>query len=227
MLPAIYHDIILEFLKNKKLTAVFLMYFVAVMLLFVQVTHAVFSASASSINNSFAAASTFPSPTPTPIPGRDQLVINEVFNAASPAAEWVELYNGTNNPIDLTGDTIGDNTSDDIIPSTPPLPPGGYAVIITHNSVVTVPDSTIEIRLDDNQIGGGLSQTGDKVALLESGGAELDVMNWGTNHDSLDPSVPAPGSGQSMARIPDGYDAGEASDFQLDDTPTVGTENSL
>lgn len=73
-------------------------------------TYALFSDSASSVSNTFAAASVFPTPTPTPCPSTSpssgSVVINEInWGGANGDGndEWIELLNTTCNPINLTG----------------------------------------------------------------------------------------------------------------------------
>lgn len=219
MLPAIYHDIILEFLKNKKLVAIFLMYFVTVALLFVQITHAYFTDSATSSNNTFTAAAEFPPLTSA------ELKINEVSSDGAPPLEWIEIYNPTSSSVDVSGWSVLDNNLVDIFPSVTPIPPGGYAVVISNSSSVSVPGSAITITLGTGNIGNGLADTDDRVILKNAAATEIDKMSYGSDTTAFPTPPAAPGSGKSLSRNPNGFDTDGASDWIVDSTPSIGISN--
>lgn len=182
-------------------------------------TYALFSDSASSTNNVFSAAQEFPTPTPT-----GSLVINEVFVAGNSNEEWVEIFNNTLSSVDISGWSIADNTSSDPVPSSPSIPAGGYAVIVSDNSVVSVPLSAIKIQLG-SPIGNGFAVGGDSVSLTNSSAVVVDSMNWGSDTTFFSPSIAAPVNDQSLARNPNGADTNIASDWIIDTTPTIGVAN--
>lgn len=182
---------------------------------------AFFSDTANSTTNTFAAAAEFPTATPTPA----QVVINEVFQTGNASGEWVELYNTTDSPIDVSGWSIADNEEPDPFPSVSPIPANGYAVVIPDESTVSVPGTAITIQLSDTEIGGSLAQAGDKAVLMDSSATTVDAMSWGTNTDAFPTPVPSPAAGQSMARIPNGTDTGTAADWTADETPSLGVSN--
>ncbi|MDP3941880.1 MAG: lamin tail domain-containing protein [bacterium] len=221
MLPAIYNDIILEFLKNKRLAAIFVMYFLAVSLLFVQITQAFFSDTASSLSNTFAAAAEFPPLTSA------ALKINEFSSHGGASIEWVELINPTGSSVDVSGWSIEDNNLSDVFPTVSPIPPGGFAVVVPNSSSLSVPGSAVKITLGTGNIGNGLADDGDRIILKDASATEIDKVSYGDDTFIFPTPVPAPGASQSAARIPNGFDTDSASDWQIDSTPTVGTTNSL
>jgi len=90
------------------------------------VTHAFFTNAATSINNTFTAASVFPTPTfiptPTPIPvNAGDVIINEIYWTGSEGHgtdEWIELLNTTNHTINLSNwvvENLGDTQNPNII----------------------------------------------------------------------------------------------------------------
>ena len=95
--------------------------------------------------------------------------------------EWVEIYNPTNQAIDISGWEICDDASCDTIPATVPVPMMGYAVISATTTTWTywnVPSDVIKITLDSN-IGNGLGNSEDMLQLRTPDDAIVDQMNWG------------------------------------------------
>lgn len=207
-LPAIYHDIILEFLKNKKLAAIFLMYFVTVALLSVQITHAYFTDSATSTNNTFTAAEFFP--TPTPIPGiANHIVISEVQIATAEAStsDFIELYNPTSSSIALTGHRLvkrtgsSSDTGIKVFDSSDIIPAKGFYLWASSDGGYS------------DQIGANVSTAenitaNNSIALRngpENSGPIIDAVGWGTPTD-ITPLTESPAfstnppDGQSIER---------------------------
>ncbi len=62
----------------------------------------------------------------------DAIVINEImFNAPSPSAEqWVEIYNRSGSPVDVSGWTFTDGITFEFPAGTPPIPAGAYALVV-------------------------------------------------------------------------------------------------
>lgn len=162
--------------------------------------------------------------TPTPLPGK--IVINEVFEGSS-SAEWVELFNSGGSPVDVSGWTITDNTSTDILPTTSPIAPGGYAVIVTSgSSVVGIPGSAITIVLSgasSGTIGNGLANGGDRLT-LQNGLTAIDQMSWGTDLTVFNPGPNYPSAVNSLRRIPNGVDTDVAGDW-VGGISSIGVSN--
>lgn len=211
-------------------------------------TLAFFGDTGTSVDNTFAAAEVFPtgseeelptmtsspSPTitttptisPTPIiisPG--DIVINEVFIHGGNSTEWIELYNKTAFPIDLSGWAIGDNNTSDTFPSISPIPSNGYAVIVGSGSTIlaTIPGSAIVIQLS-NDIGNNLTNS-DRLSLAAPSIGFVDTMNYGIDTAFFTPPIATPSAGQSMSRNPNGTDTNTAVDWILDGTPSIGIAN--
>jgi predicted ribosomally synthesized peptide with SipW-like signal peptide len=195
-------------------------------------TNAFFTDSATSTTNVFGAATAFPTATPsatiTSTPGN--IVINEVSSDGITSAEWVEIYNGSTNPIDVSGWKISDKNAfdtaqDDTFPTVSPIPVGGYGVIITNNTNVSgIPVSAIIITINGN-IGSGLNDTGDAVIIKNATNTIIDAMSYGSE-TSIFTFPTTANSGQSLRRNPNGVDTNTAADWILDTSPTIGSINN-
>lgn len=132
------------------------------------------------------------------------LVINEVMYNPEPNDnynEWIELYNPTNQSINLTGWSITDNSGKDFIEpdfdhgnGTLIIPPDGYAVITDHGTKAyenfTIPESTVSLYVDDKSIGNGLGNNGDKIILRNNFNETIDFVEWIINYSDV-PGAPA------------------------------------
>ncbi len=169
-------------------------------------------------------------PVATPYP-----VINEVYyhvgsgKGSDPKNEWVEIYNPTDAPVNISGWKICDAGACDIIPASNPIPAKGFAVIAKNDSTwpnwPSIPSGAVEIILNSN-IGGGLANGGDAVRLLDGSDAEIDSMSYGNDISELDPPAPLSKRGKSLARIVKGYDTNSAVDWIINATPNPGTNPS-
>lgn len=172
-----------------------------------------------------------PTSTLTPTPTSElnnHLLINEVSPEGANSSDWVELFNPTSGPIDVSGWKITDNNSLDVLPlSITPIPAGGYAVIVANGSTVTVPGSAIRIELSSSTIGNGLAVGGDKVIIQDLSNATIDAVNWGNDTDTsvfpIPPTAPAPD--ESLVRLPNGTDTDTASDWFSSSSPSTGIAN--
>lgn len=189
-----------------------------------------------SSENRFQAADIFPSailedpnltPTTQQNPTGFGLVINEVSPLGTAAAEWVELFNPTGSPIDVSGWTIADASSSDIIPPVSPIPTGGYAVIITNTSIVNnIPESALIIRLTNSQIGGGLNNTGgDQVVLRNLAENLIDQMSYGSNANAFSSPPAIPSNVTTLSRSPNGIDTNLSNDWITNSAGTLGISN--
>ncbi len=202
---------------------------------------ALFAASAQSTGNTFATASGFPtgatttpSETPTTTPTDEQptagkIVINEVFEASS-SAEWIELYNSGGTAVNVSGWRITDqndvnSASEDILPPTPLIQPGAFAVIVTQSSTAgSIPGSAITITLTNGTIGSGLNGSSENVYLKSDATTIVDQMGYGTTN-IFGGNLPASAlTGQTLRRIPNGTDTDTTVDWQ-NGTPSIGVTN--
>ncbi len=187
-----------------------------------------------------------------------QVFINEVMaNVRGPESvygafnEYVELYNWSREPVDLSGwkisdgdavdqlvmwsDSLGD-LGPDVIPGTYLIAPGGYCLILDRE-YASAPDSegympyefgpgTVVLTTENSTIGNGLSTT-DPLMLIDPDGDTLDT--YGTPWEA-DDSLPCdPGDGISMERVfpsePDRKANWSGSKAKSGSTP--GSQNSV
>jgi len=103
-----------------------------------------------------------------------EVVINEVAwggTAANPADEWIELFNNSSQPVDLTGWTL---TSDDGSPNITlqgTIPPGGYFLLERTD------DNTISDIPADQIYTGALKNSGERLTLRDASGTVVDTAN--------------------------------------------------
>ena len=126
------------------------------------------------------------------------LIINEVMPnpAAVPdsAGEWVEVYNPTNDPIDLLSLLIQDNVGSHTIGTSVVVPSHGYAVLGRSDD----PSLNGGVFVDYQYAGIFLANGGDEVTLLD-GATVVSGMNYGSSQSgrsralrcALLPTVPA------------------------------------
>jgi hypothetical protein len=178
-----------------------------------------------------------PSPAPSPVPARTpnptpanegDIVINEVQyeppqTGAESAFEWVELFNRTSQTVDLTDWRIGDNYETDPIPSLT-LSPGSFAVVAARTDFYTnFPSFSGNIVfLNDGSIGNGLSNTGDRLTLLDPTGKIIDALSYSDDNAIMSPPCRYVPEGHSLERRPAGLDTNQAGDFVDNATPTPG-----
>ena len=158
------------------------------------------------------------------------IVINKVYydvdkeHGTEPYNEFIELYNPSRNEINLSNWTIGDNTSQDVIPSGTIIPAHGYLLITGNSSTFgywDIPDEVIKIVLSDGEIGNGLANTDDRVILKTPDGVEVDAMSYGTDTYAFNPSCPDVDEGHMLGRYPNGFDTDTAADWKDYGLPTV------
>ena len=184
--------------------------------------------SATSTPGPTASPSSTPIPTPVSTPQRSEgVVINEVqYNpdGTDSAYEWIELYNLNTCSVEVTGWSVEDNQEMDSIPDLR-LGPGGYAVVAAgagfHYLFPGFKGSIVYIN--DGSIGNGLSNSGDRLMLVDSAGSIVDAMSYGADAGVLSPPCVGVPEGHSLERWPAGIDTGRASDFVDNGDPTPGT----
>ncbi len=143
------------------------------------------------------------SPTPllTPTPSTSKIVINEIAwmgTATSSNDEWLELYNPTNAPVDLTGWTLKSKDG------TPNISLSGTIVSFGFYLLERTNDSVISDLIADKIYSGALGNGGESLELRDSSGnledsadfasgwpagdnttkssmERIDSVNWATN----------------------------------------------
>jgi hypothetical protein len=175
------------------------------------------------------APSPVPALTPNPTPANEgDIVINEVQydppqTGVESAFEWVELFNHTSRTVDLTDWKISDNHETDSISSLT-LPPGGFAVAAARTDFYTnFPSfSGTIIFMTDGSIGNGLSNTGDRIILLDPTGKIIDALSYGDDNAIMSPPCRDVPEGHSLERQPAGLDTNQAGNFVDNATPSPG-----
>ena len=186
-------------------------------------THAYFTDTATSAENTFQTATDFatPSGTFTPTPEVDHVVINEVNAIGGATVEWIELYNPTPVSVNLTGWSITDNNRSNIFPGNPSLPSHDFAVIIPQGSSVLPPVNAVTITLSESEIGNMLNPASDHVLLQNKANDTVDAVSFGGDHTYFVlPNI----IGGTLQRTQDGLDTDTASDWHTV-TATLGGPN--
>jgi len=111
------------------------------------------------------------------------VVINEIGYKGGPKEEFVEIFNNSSNPINLTGWKIENKNKQDILQATGEsmiILAGGYAVITAQPTDV-VPISGIHLNTGDNNIGSGLADGKDAVIIKNPDGIIIDRKEYSQN----------------------------------------------
>lgn len=128
--------------------------------------------------------------------------------------EWIELYNPTDNAVNLKNWTITDNSSIVVkIKGNKFIEPGKYALISRSNSTWKFwdePSSTKKIALG-KQIGDGLDNDGDRILLINPNGEEIDALSYG--NDTSQFILLGVTLGHSLERDSDGQDTDTTVDW--------------
>ncbi len=158
-------------------------------------------------------------------PGPQDIVINEImYNTPGDDEEWIELYNNTSSPVDLSGWYIQDNN-----PSATPLTlPGGTSIgandyftiaIATAGNFPFTPDYD-----GTSDVSWSLNNGGDDVNLYNLGRIQADFVGY----DDSNPWPTEPdGNGPSLSLIAPSLDNSlpESWDASVETGGTPGAEN--
>jgi hypothetical protein len=118
------------------------------------------------------------------------LRITEILPAPLPGeAEWIEIHNPTEQPIDLTGWSIGDAERRTELAGS--IAAGARFVISTRELGAGLADLVV------TRIGNGLNNDADTISIFNPDGLEVHEINYGTR------SLPAPDRGLSIALEPE------------------------
>ncbi|MHA1305052.1 MAG: right-handed parallel beta-helix repeat-containing protein, partial [Candidatus Heimdallarchaeaceae archaeon] len=133
----------------------------------------------------------------------ETVTLNEFVSNS--AQEWVELYNNTENTIDLTGWKLTELSN-----------PGGSPI---ENNMLILDGNTIDAHTVKAFNVSGLNNSEDSIGLY-NGDVEIDRVTYGTVTGYTE-DVAAPQIDLSAAKIPDGTGT-----WTTNQTPTKGTTNS-
>lgn len=140
--------------------------------------------------------------------------------------EWVELYNQTNQPVDLSSwQLCNQGACDALLGASTTIPANGYAIITGSTTTFNywnIPNDIVKVVLPDGAIGTGLDDGSDMLLLKRPDGYPIDQMNYGTssllwpnaNADLWNPmGVVDASQGHLLGRKPTGYDTDQVSDW--------------
>jgi hypothetical protein len=133
--------------------------------------------------------------------------------------EWVELVNIGDEPIDLAGWQLSDGNA--AVPlGAVVVPAGGYVVV--HGPGASLPGDVLKVEVD--QIGNGLGNTGDLLRLSARGGEVVDEVSFGDNAKVFDPAPSAPDAGQALGVMDPAADPA-SENWAITLRPTPGEPN--
>lgn len=164
------------------------------------------------------------------------VVLNELMvnpDGSDDGLEWIEIYNPLDTPVSIDGWGISWATNagniseiDVVLPGGLVVPPGGFFVI--GDELVEASDLVATLRLPNGT-------NGDGVMLFDCEGTRVDTVIYGPNNDDMidddrgdvvPPYITSVSSGGSLARVEDGVDTDEASDW-FGTQPTPGASNAV
>ncbi len=127
--------------------------------------------------------------------GPDSLVINEIMYNPGIANdnEWLEIYNPTNNTVNLENWEIHDEDSSYVFPSGITIAPKGYLVIASDLALFSAAFPSVNNVIGDLSI--GLSNAGENLYLYSPGRCWMDFVDyndkfpWVTDPDGIGPSL--------------------------------------
>lgn len=167
-------------------------------------------------------------PEPEPI---GHLLISEVYydidgtHGAEPSYEWIEIYNPTDSAVDISGWTIEDVASSDIVPGGATIAAGGYLVLTPTDSLGdfwTIPAGAVVVDMGSS-LGNGLGNSGDALILRNVADELVDSVSWGAATPVFEPpSAPDVPAGHSLARSALDVDTDTAADWEDREVPTPG-----
>jgi len=153
--------------------------------------------------------------------------------------EWIEIYNPTNQSINVSEWSITDNFSEDFLGGdfdngngTTIIPPKRYAIIADHGTKIyenySISNETIKLYVDDLGIGNGLGNTKDKLILKNNTGTIIDAIEWGEDYLDI-PGYPAAlvDINHSLSRYKNTDTNDSSVDFYDGVVPTPGSENTI
>jgi cardiolipin synthase A/B len=168
------------------------------------------------------------------------VIINEVmFNPVQEDNyfEWIECYNPTDKPVNMSSWNITDNHGTDTLEpdvlhgnGSMILPPNRFCLITDQGTKLfdnqTLSNNTLFLSVDDAAIGNGLGNSADKIILTDKNETVIDAIEWGQDFEDI-PGNPINdfSEGFSIIRIST-YDTNDTyTDFTSTQTLSPGTMN--
>jgi hypothetical protein len=166
-----------------------------------------------------------------------KVVINKVYydvdanHGTEPKNEWIELYNPTNEAVNLKDWVVCDKDNCAVINPNVSIPALGYA-LLSHDASTWQYWEILNGVIEIHQLGGSLfdlNNDADMLILKNSTSQIIDQMNWGIptstwpnyNSNIWNPGVPDVVEGHMLGRVPTGYDTDQPSDWHYLGLPQV------
>lgn len=164
------------------------------------------------------------------VPAVNHLLVSEVYydvdgaHGSDTTHEWVELYNPTNLPVDLSTWALADGNTFDMFPNGTTIASGGFLVV---TAASTTPGfwGNIPMVSFESAIGNGLSNDGEVLSLLDITGATTTVDSMSFGDDTSVFTLPGVAEGHSLYRSNLSVDTNAAGDWADDATPAPGVAN--
>jgi len=152
-----------------------------------------------------------PSSSPSSALAFGDVLINEFVSDPADGEEWIELYNKTNEEIDLAGWTIEEGSES-----------------ITNLSGKIGNNGTSRFFIVEKPKG-NLNNSGDIIILKGSNGLIIDQVAYGNwNDGNLEDNAPKASDPNSIARLADGFNTfNNANDFRVTSIVTKGNSNII
>ncbi|MBC7249182.1 MAG: lamin tail domain-containing protein [Anaerolineae bacterium] len=185
--------------------------------------------------------------TPMPVAAASStIVISEVLydtTGTEPDEEWIEIYNLSASPVDLSDYKVGDEETQGggegmyQFPAETTIGAGQVIVIANRatafyavygfnpNFELVESDTNIPNMVRYTTWASGsieLSNTSDEVLILDGSDNVVDALSWGSSTFAFDPPAPDVVEGHSLERYPANADTDSAGDFVDQATPAPG-----
>ncbi len=192
-----------------------------------------------------------PTYTETPIPcGKISLLISEVLYdpvGTDTGAEWIEIYNPSNQEVNLTCAKVGDEETKGggegmlVFPDNRVIKPGEVVVVANRALIfratygfapdyeIIESDPAVTNMLRYSSWGTGsfnLSNSGDEVLIMDWVDRLVDALSWGSSTFAFDPPIPLVSEGHSLERVPAHLDTNSAEDWFDRSIPDPGAVTS-
>ena len=158
------------------------------------------------------------------------VVISEIYaepdtaRGGTPAHEWIELFNPTASPVDISRWVVKTAQSTQSLPANITIPAKGYVVIAPSAAVRTdwnLSTST-QVVVVENAFGVELRSAGDRVSVLTETSSPVDALSWGDDVSIMSPAATAPSVGRALIRSSLARDTDVAQEWVVTSAPTPG-----
>lgn len=168
-----------------------------------------------------------PTPTPTGVPIAQTLVMNEILpnstcTLGQSVGQFVELWNGTANTVDLQNFKLKDGSNNilAIANSNTSLASHAFAILAKDSGLINKCNWNLHGASSVN-LGPGIDLNTGTLYLTDSSNNVIDTVKWGSGQ------ILQPATDQSVERSPTGLDSAtgsnfNASDFVIRSTPAPG-----